>query len=109
MSYVTVAGRDCTTMRVVIGYQGPWHAEVKVSTAEPLPTEPYAITLAIGDHTRLVGTLVAQSDGTQALTRSARIVAGAGGWSNNLAAQGYHNDLGVKARLVVEDLLRATG
>jgi hypothetical protein len=96
-------------MRVVIGYQGPWHAEVKVSTPEPLPTAPYAITIAIGDRTRLVGTLVAQSDGTQALTRSARIVAGAGGWTNNLAAQGYHNDVGVKARLVVEDLIRATG
>lgn len=109
MSHVTVAGRDCTTMRVVIGYQGPWHAEVKVSSPDPLPVEPYAITIAIGDTTRLVGTLVSQSDGTQALTRSARIVAGAGGWTNNLAPQGYHNDAGVKARLVVEDLVRATG
>ncbi len=109
MSFITVAGRDCTSLRVVIGYQGPWHAEVKISSAEPLPAGPFGVTIAIGDTTRLVGTLVADADGTQALTRSARIVGGAGGWTNTVAKRGYHNDAGVKARLVVEDLARDTG
>lgn len=107
MSYITAAGVDCTWARVVIGYQGPWHAEVKLSSAQSLPAEPFGVALVIGELT-LTGTLVAESDGTQALTRSARIVGGAGGWTNLLPARGYHNDAGVKARLVAEDLARET-
>jgi hypothetical protein len=43
------------------------------------------------------------------LSRVVRVVGGAGGWGSALLAKPYHNDAGIKARLVCEDAAREAG
>jgi hypothetical protein len=103
--YVTVNGQPVTSARVVVGYTGPWHAEVTLPSDAAIGP---AVTLRIGELT-LVGTVLADSDGTVVLRRMTRIVGGAGGWSSTLVRKGYHNDAGIKARLIADDAAREVG
>jgi hypothetical protein len=65
-------------------------------------------TLRIGK-LELRGTPIPEADGTYATQRKARIVGGAGGWHRAVPGRGYHNDAGVKARLIADDLAREAG
>lgn len=103
--YVSVSGMPCTSARVLVGYAGPWTAEVRLGVDGEIPDR---CTLQIGALT-LVGAPLREMDGTHALQRHARIVGGAAGWGRELRVKGYHNDAGVKARLVVEDAAREVG
>lgn len=105
-AYVTLNGRPVTWLRLTVSYRGPWHAEVHLSDDDAIPNSPGALTLAVGPTMRLTGTVMIDHDGTQTLTRRSRIVGGGGGWSRPLTRKSYHNDAGVKARLVVDDVAR---
>lgn len=103
--YVGVNGHRLTELRLTVGNVGPWFAECDF---EGEPELSGRVTLTI-DTLKLSGTLDPRASGTFGMQRKARIVGGAGGWSSSVGAKGYHNDAGVKARLVAEDAARAVG
>ncbi len=103
--YVTVNGLPCSWCRVTVGYIGAWTAEVRLPVDTELTTP---ITLRVGKLT-LVGSQVADMNGAYMTQRQARIAGGKAAWGNDVAPRGYHNDAGVKARLVVEDIAREIG
>jgi len=107
-AYVTVDGREAASVRLLVGYVGPWQAWVHLNDDEPLPVPPERVTIRIGS-TSFVGVVAEAADGTQGLQRFARIVGGAGAWGDVVATRSYHNDAGVKARLVVDDLATMLG
>ncbi len=103
--FAGVNGERVTTVKLTVGNTGPWVADVDF---EGEPDVSGRVTLKIGA-LELAGTIVATRSGDFGAQRRARIVAGAGGWSSEVAAKQYHNDAGVKARLVAEDAARAVG
>jgi hypothetical protein len=104
-AYVTVDGQPVPWLRVTVGYTGPWQAEAHVSTPDALGTP---CTIKLGPLT-LTGTPLAAMDGTYAEQRRTRIVGGAGAWGVQVPAAGYHNDAGIKARLIADDVARTIG
>lgn len=103
---VTVGGQPASRVAVHVPPVGPWWAEVDF---EGDPTELEGrVTIAIGA-LELVGTVDPSHDGTHGLQRRSRIVAGAGAWATLLGPRAYHNDAGVRARTVVEDLVLEIG
>lgn len=103
--FVTVDGHRVTTLRLVVGNVGPWYAECDFEDA---PTLSPRTTIKVGGLV-LSGSVVPSQDGTFGQTRRTRIVAGAGGWGHDVTAKAYHNDAGVKARLLAEDAAREVG
>jgi hypothetical protein len=94
-----------TTLRVTVGNIGPWFAECDLEDATVIGT---AATIRVGA-LRFVGTVLTEQSGTFGLQRLVRVCGGAGGWGKAIDAHAYHNDAGVKARLVAEDAARAAG
>lgn len=104
-SYASVSGHRVTRLRVTVANVGPWVAEADFAEAPDLSG---AATVRVGD-LEMVGTVVESQTGTFGLQRKARIVGGGGGWSRALGAKHYHNDAGVRAKLVAEDAAREVG
>lgn len=102
---VKANGYPVSALRLHVANVGPWVAELDFEQAPELSGR---VTIEVGD-TQLVGTLLASEDGTHGLQRKCTVAAGAGAWGNTLAAKGYHNDAGVKAHLVAEDIAREAG
>lgn len=92
-------------VRVVVGNVGAWHVLADLESDEPV-TGPVVVTVGT---LSLHGTVDAAHSGAYALQRRVRVVAGAGGWGDSVTARAYHNDAGVKAKLVAEDAARAVG
>lgn len=105
-AYASVDGERLTAARLTVSNQGPWICDVDFEGAPPKLTG--RVTLRLGE-LALVGTIKATQAGSHALRTRARIIAGAGAWSDPVAAKSYHNDAGVKARLVAEDAAREVG
>src|SRR5688500_3225917 len=101
--YAAVNGHRVIKLDLVTSNIGPWHAEVEF---EGSPNLDGPVTLTIGLR-EWKGVL--KSSGTFGLQRKARIVGGAGGWGSSVSSKGYHNDAGVKARAVADDVARAVG
>ncbi len=104
-AFATVGGFPASRVAVYVPHAGAWFAEVDF---EGDPDVSGKVSIKLGA-LELVGTVDARHDGTHGLQRRARIVAGAGGWSSSLAPKAYHNDAGIKARLVAEDAAREAG
>lgn len=104
-AYAALNGHRLTSVRLTVGNVGPWVADCDFESDPDLGGR---VTLTIGE-LKLVGTVMAQRSGTFGAQRRVRVVAGAGGWSKAVDAKQYHNDAGVKARLVAEDAARAVG
>jgi hypothetical protein len=68
--------------------------------------KPGSITLVIGS-VSFIGTIDPNHTGVFGSKRTARIVAGANGWSQSIAARGYANDAGVKASQIAGDAASA--
>lgn len=97
-------GEDfCQSVRLYVPQHGAWYAVVTMLGAPALSGR---VTLALGT-VRLEGTVT--KVGTRGEQTFARITAGAGSWSNVLRPKAYHNDAGVKAKLVAEDAAREAG
>jgi hypothetical protein len=103
--YATVNGLPVQSARVIVGNVGPWHALLDVAADDLLSG---AVTIRIGTLT-LKGTVTEAYSGSFASNQRCRVVAGAGGWAQIVRPRGYHNDAGVKARLVAEDAAREVG
>jgi hypothetical protein len=104
-AYATVDGREAIAVRLLVGYAGPWQAWVQLGDEGALPQPPERVTIRLGD-LALVGVVAPDDDGTQGLQRFTRIVGGGGGWGASVERRGYHNDAGVKARLIADDVAR---
>jgi hypothetical protein len=104
-AFATIDGKTLVGVHFVVGSNGPWYAEVEF---EVHPDISGASVMRLGS-LELKGTLTVESSGTFGLQRKARFVAGANGWSVEASAKNYHNDAGVKARTVVEDVAREVG
>lgn len=102
---VHVDGHRVTRLRFLRANVGAWVAQVDLEDDAELVG---AVALHLGSRV-LRGTVDPTATGTHGLQRRARIVAGGGGWGRVLERKGYHNDAGVKARLVAEDAARAAG
>lgn len=103
--HVALDGVAVKSLTLRVGSVGPWVADVHLTDAHAASGR---VALTIGSAT-LIGTLIAQRASTFGLGFSARIVAGAGHWSAMLPSRSYHNDAGIKARLIAEDAAREAG
>lgn len=103
--FIHVDGHGVRALKLQVSAKGPWVAEVEFAQEAAISG---SVTLNVGD-TVLSGTVLAEQAGSFATQTSARIVGGAGGWSKVLKAKGYHNDAGIKARLIAEDAAREVG
>ena len=104
-AFVTVDGVPAQACRLVVGNVGAWHVMADLESDAPIGGR---VPVRVGNLT-LTGTVDAAFSGTYALQRRVRVVAGAGGWSEYAPERSYHNDAGVKARLIAEDAARAVG
>ncbi len=105
MTFAALDGQRLTAVRLHVPAIGAWFAECDLESA---PTVGPRSVLTIGELT-LTGTVVAQQDGVFGERRLLRLVGGGGGWGSFVSARAYHNDAGVKARLVAEDVAREAG
>jgi hypothetical protein len=106
MSSVTINGLPVSSMRLTVGWTGPWFADIEVDDDSALTGR---VSVAIGETLVLSGTVDAGRAGIFGTTRSLRVVGGANGWRVSLSPQDYANDAGIKVSSVAEDLARATG
>lgn len=105
MTYIAINGEPVEKAEIHIPAGGVWWADLDLIEDPELSG---SATLTIGDRT-LVGTIDPMHNGTFGLRRRLRLLGGAGGWSSLLLAKGYHNDAGVTAREVVNDLIAENG
>ena len=103
MSVASINGEFCERVRVCVPQHGAWYADV-VMLADPALSGSVTLTIGTRDH---VGTVY--EFGTRGEQSFARIVAGAGAWGTLLPAKDYHNDAGVKRKLLAEDAARGAG
>lgn len=105
MSFATINDQRLVAVALRVPARGAWVADCSCEGDPPLSGR---VTLTLGE-LALSGTIVAAQSGVFGLQRVVRVVAGAAGWGKQLGAWSYHNDAGVKARLIVEDLARGNG
>lgn len=104
---VTCGGAECAKVMLHVPGAGPWFADCALTNAD-IAAPSGAVELVIGDVT-LRGTIDGRHSGTFGGRRSARVVAGGGGWGKAIAAKPYANDAGVKAADVAKDAAVAAG
>jgi len=103
--FASLEGRRVTGARVLVPNVGSWFADCDLDERVELAGR---VTLQIGPLT-LSGTVSDSFSGSFGEATKIRIVAGANGWSKEVAAKAYHNDAGVKAATVLGDAARAVG
>jgi len=100
---VTIDGKRVIKLRLQTPNRGPWVADADFDESPVLSTQ---VTLRVGE-LALRGAVLPNVDFVG--SRKVRIVAGAGRWSQTVTPKAYHNDAGVKRRLVAEDVAREVG
>lgn len=104
-AFATVDGERLTAIALRVPQRGPWYAQCDFESAPEIGPR---CTIKIGGMT-LSGTLVEPASGVFGGQRKAMIVGGAGAWGNTVRPNDYHNDAGVKAILVAQDVAREVG
>lgn len=104
--FATLGGEPTTRVVVHVPATGPWWADVDLVEQAEVPAWPLALRLGALE---LIGTVDRRAAGTFGLQRRVRLVAGAGGWATLLVAKAWHNDAGVRSRMVAEDAARLAG
>ena len=99
----TVSGQRIVSGFVSIPMYGAWVADVVLASDQPVPGK---CSLSIGNLT-LAGAAYRQA--TFAGRTEARLVGGAGGWSQSVAARGYTNPGGVLLSMVLGDAATEVG
>lgn len=99
----SLADRRVTSARVTLPAWGRWYADATVDGEFDLTGR---VTLKVADLT-LSGTIL--SGGKDKGRSFFRVVAGAGGWGKNIAAESYDDDAGVKLSTIIGDAARAAG
>lgn len=103
MTAATLNGHRVTSGRINIPKWGFWHAEVSLDGEHTLTGR---VTLKIADAT-FEGAVL--SGGPTKGRSTYRIVAGAGGWRQRIAAKSYANDANDKVSTILGDAARAVG
>ncbi|SRR6266571_1808195 len=103
--FATVNGNRVTAAHLQVTNYGPWILDLDL---EGQPDLAGRVTAQIGT-LQLSGMIIPQQAGTFGLQRKVRVVAGEAGWGISIPAKDYHNDAGVKARLIAEDAAREVG
>lgn len=101
----TINGHTASRLLVNVPNKGPWYAECDVPV-EAAITGRATIKLA---SLTLEGTIVIEQSGTFGHSNFVRVVAGGAGWGRDIGPHSYHNDAGIKARLLAEDAARECG
>lgn len=102
---VSIEGAQVARFSLVVPARGAWSCEAVLVDAPELVGR---VTVRVGS-TELVGTIPPNETGTRGLQRTVRVLGGAGAWGQSIGPKAYHNDAGVKARLLAEDAARAVG
>jgi hypothetical protein len=108
---IVTVNNELRTTRVVLNvpHSGPGCIDIDFPDAAEVAG---AVTVEFGEGAERVvvhGTVDDDFAGTFGEQRKARIVFGANGWSKPLLPRPYHNDAGVKSRLVADDAARDAG
>lgn len=103
--WATLGGARLRSARVHVPGVGVWYAEIELEGGD-VPTGRQ--TLALGD-LRLAGTVDTTRSGANASVASCVLVAGAGGWSRELAPRSYHSDAGLRISTIAGDAAREAG
>jgi hypothetical protein len=101
----SVAGRPCQQFQFDEPESGAWTVHALLAESAELSGR---VTVTLGSAT-LTGTVDPEASGDWSAARWVRVVGGGNGWSRTVAARAYHNDLGVKALSVAQDLARTVG
>jgi hypothetical protein len=107
-AFATINGYRLVSLHVDVANRGPWVATCVLDEEAPGVAGASMVTIAVGK-TSLRGTVIPQYSGSHALQRRCMVAGGGAGWGSELDPKHYHNDAGVKARLVAEDLARESG
>jgi hypothetical protein len=107
-AFATANGHKLASCRINVGNVGPWDADCVLTDAARELAPGSRVEIVIGK-TSFRGTIVDGLDGTFGLQHRFVAAAGGDGWGKDVEPKGYHNDAGVKARLVAEDLAREVG
>lgn len=86
---------------------GPWYFDARIDGA-PSPQLSGTVTLTMGG-VSFTGTVDPSASGTYLIAGAIRVVAGANGWSKVLKSRSYHNDGGVRGKLVATDAAAECG
>jgi len=105
--HVTANRERVRSLKLTVPNQGAWLADIVFAEAPALASGA-AVDLKIGAQTWR-GVVSEGENGSFALARHCMLRGGAGAWSRTLPAKHYHNDAGVRASLVAEDLCRELG
>jgi hypothetical protein len=104
-AYCDIDGNTILEATLVVPNVGPWYCTVVFESA---PDVAGAVVLTIGS-LRLEGVVDARNNGVFGEQRRARIVGGGGGWGALVPALHYHNDAGVRALSIAQDVARLAG
>jgi hypothetical protein len=100
-----LGGQRLVACKLQVPQRGAWFA---VCDFEGAPDVAGSQTLTIGQMS-LVGTIVSEYAGAFGEQRRCLFVGGAGQWGTFPPARAYHNDAGVKALLIAQDVAREVG
>lgn len=101
----TINGVIVTHARLSVPRSGPWFLDAQLADDTPIEG---AVTVEILG-TSLSGTVSEGESGAFGLRRGVRVIGGMGRWSRLIRQLGYHNDAGVSAALVAQDIVRDCG
>jgi hypothetical protein len=101
--FASLSGQRLTTVKLGRPFYGAWAADVVLADSSAVSGP---VSLVIGNMT-LAGT--SYRTASFAGSRSARVVAGAGGWMKSLKSRGYQNSGGVPLSMVIGDAARVVG
>ncbi len=104
-TFLSVSGHRATSASLVAASFGVWFADVEF---DELVTVTGATVATLGQ-LELHGTVDPLFSGSFGLKSRMRLVGGALGWRNIVAAKHFHNDAGVKASTVLQDAARLAG
>jgi hypothetical protein len=105
VSFAAINDQRLVAVTLRVPARGAWVADCD---CEADPSVSGRVQVSLGE-LRLSGTVVAAQSGAFGLQRTVRVIGGAASWGKQLGAWSYHNDAGVKARLIAEDLARGIG
>jgi hypothetical protein len=103
--FASVSGYRVPRLRLHVPGAGAWFADLDLDESVTLAG---TVEVTIGD-AKLTGTVASNHAGAFVGGSRVRVVGGGNGWGSLVSARGYHNDAGVKARTVADDVARAVG
>jgi hypothetical protein len=105
MTFASIGDQRLTSVKLHVPQRGCW---VALCDFESAPAVSDRVALTLGEM-RLHGTILGNFSGVFGERRRVFVVGGAGGWGDLVTAKAYHNDAGVKADLVAQDVAREVG